>query len=224
MDRQFWLERWRSGRIGFQRETANPYLLRYWDRVSAIGNAPVFVPLAGKTRDMRWLAERGHTVIGVELSNIAIRAFFDEWGAEAKVQGLDRLTAYTSDATTLYCGNFFDVEPTHIGGRVAVYDRASLIALPADMRERYAHHLLELLGLGRDLTGMLLVTLEYPQRQMEGPPFSVDEGEVRALFEPSLQVKRLCRDDVLQENERIRDKRVVALHECAYLLTPALPR
>ena len=229
MDRHFWLERWRTGRIGFQQEAANPYLARYWNLVGAPASGIVFVPLAGKSVDMRWLAERGHEVIGVELSDIAVRAFFEEWGVEPDVRGGDGLRAYSSATTTLYRGDFFDLKLRHlggsgvVGGRIAVYDRASLISMPKEMRERYAQHLLELLAAGRRLTGMLLVTLEYPQEQMEGPPFSVDQDEVHTLFGPALQVERLCRDDVLDENERFRDRGLSQLHECVYALTPAVP-
>ena len=60
-----------------------------------------------------------------------------------------------------------------------MFDRAALIALPPDLRLRYAHELYA--ALPTDCRG-LLVSLEYPQAERAGPPFSVPEDEVRALY------------------------------------------
>jgi thiopurine S-methyltransferase len=66
---------------------------------------------------------------------------------------------------------------------------------------------------------MLLVTLEYPQEQMQGPPFSVSPAEVERLYGPLGEVRLLRRDDVLSENRRLAERGVTALHECAFLVT-----
>ena len=80
MDPDFWRQRWREGRIGFHQERVTPLLEQYWDSVGVPAGGRVFVPLSGKSLDMAWLAARGHRVLGVELSPVAVRQFFDESG------------------------------------------------------------------------------------------------------------------------------------------------
>src|SRR3569832_1390811 len=121
MDREFWKSRWDEGRIGFHQEEINPYLPRYWPRLASAANAPVFVPLCGKSKDMLWLRDRGHSVIGVEIVPRAVEAFF----AENDIQ----------------CGDFFELGSADVADVAGVYDRASLIALPPALRTRYAQHL-----------------------------------------------------------------------------------
>src|SRR5690606_5987653 len=70
----------------------------------------------------------------------------------------------------------------------AVYDRAALIALPPPMRRRYVAKLEEILRPG---TVVLLLGITYPDGQMDGPPFSVPESEVRELYEPGFALELL---------------------------------
>ena len=60
-----------------------------------------------------------------------------------------------------------------------MFDRGALVALPPDLRRRYASELYA--RLPRGCRG-LLVTLEYPQPERAGPPFSVDATEVQSLY------------------------------------------
>jgi thiopurine S-methyltransferase len=45
----------------------------------------------------------------------------------------------------------------------------------------------------------LLITLEYPQNEKAGPPFSVCETEIRALFGTSWKIELLERRDILEQ-------------------------
>jgi thiopurine S-methyltransferase len=65
----------------------------------------------------------------------------------------------------------------------------------------------------------LLVTLEYEQSKMDGPPFSVSENEVQALYQANYQVKQLSAQDVLGNNEKFRAKGLDYMNECIYQLT-----
>lgn len=164
-----WLARWDSGNIGFHRRDVHPALLRHW----LPRGGSVLVPLCGKSLDLRWLAERGHTVIGVELAERAIRDFF----AEQRL-AFDRregaLPAFVARdlPITLMCGDYFSFEGPPCD---ALYDRAALVALPPDRRAAYAAHTDRLL---RPSAFRLVVTLEYEQSLVAGPPFSVPESEV----------------------------------------------
>lgn len=177
MDQSFWRARWQEGRIGFHEGRPNTYLERHASRLD--GCARVLVPLCGKAEDLAFLAGRGHEVIGVELVEDAVRAFFAEHGATPEIRARGSLTEYTAGTITLLAGDVFAVTPEHVGHVDALYDRAALIALPPEMRARYVPHVRKLLAPG---ARGLLVTLEYAQQLAEGPPFAVLEDEVRALW------------------------------------------
>jgi len=178
MNPDFWQSRWREGRIGFHEGAPNAFLRAH---LAALGaSRRVFVPLCGKTEDLAFLAAHGHTVVGLELVEDAVRAFFAEHGLTPTVTPRGALTEYASGPITLLAGDVFAATPALLGPVDALYDRAALIALPEALRVRYAAHLRALLPRGAD---GLLVTVEYPQEAMEGPPFSVPEVEVRRLFD-----------------------------------------
>ncbi len=136
----------------------------------------MFVPLCGKSLDLLWLAGQGHPVLGVEISPVGVESFFQENGLKPQVTDAPPFRRYQVDELTVLCGDFFALTPGHLQGVTAVFDRASLIALPPELRPRYAEHLQ---GLLRPETRILLVTLDYDQAEMAGPPFSVGEDEVR---------------------------------------------
>ena len=134
MEPQYWHQRWTEGRTGWHREEFNPHLEAHWPRLNVPPQARVFVPLCGKSRDLLWLAGEGHRVVGVELSEIAARAFFAEAGLSPQVTELGGgFTRYAVDEIEILCGDFFGLTPERLGGIEAVYDRASLIALPPPM-------------------------------------------------------------------------------------------
>jgi thiopurine S-methyltransferase len=95
----------------------------------------------------------------------------------------------------------------------ALYDRAALIALPAEMRERYAAHLKRILP--KESHG-LVITLDYDQAQMSGPPFAVLDDEVRRLFGDSWALKILEDQDVLSESGKFLEAGVTRLEERVY--------
>ncbi|NIR31604.1 MAG: thiopurine S-methyltransferase [Gammaproteobacteria bacterium] len=217
MDPDFWHERWRSNRIAFHNDEVNPVLETNLSRLRLEPGARVFVPLCGKSLDMLWLCRQGFRVLGVEISPIAVRAFFEENGLGYREQRQGPFTSLEGDTVHLLCGDFFDLRPVDVAEVSGVYDRASLIALLPAQRQNYARHLLHLLP--RRLP-VLLVTLEYPQHEMNGPPFSVGEAEVRELFGGAYDVQVLCVRDALHTEARFRE-RLTRLTERGYLLANA---
>ena len=217
MQREFWLERWQRNEIGFHQQEFNTHLQEFWRHLKVAPRGPVFVPLCGKSRDMLWLRSQGHAVVGVEISALALGDFFTEHGLTPQRIHRPPFDLWRADGIDLLCGDFFDLKPADLAGIAAVYDRASLIALPPPLRERYAARLVELLPPGVE---MLLVTMEYPEGQMQGPPFSVTEEEVRGLYARHFQVEALYTKDILGENPRFRERGLVRLVEKVYRLRP----
>lgn len=214
MEADFWHDRWEKDLTGFHLDEVNPYLKENWSVLNLKPGARVFVPLCGKSLDLIWLAEQGFEVIGIELSPLAVQAFFSENNLTAERTHVDALEYWKSENISLYCGDFFALTTQILGPIDAVYDRASLVALPPAMRQEYATKLTEI----TQSAPKLLVTLEYEQSKMDGPPFSVSEDEVKALYQANYQVKQLTAQDVLGDNEKFRARGLYFMNECIYQL------
>lgn len=216
MKKEFWLERWERAEIGFHQDEINPYLRRFWHELNVAKGGEVFVPLCGKSLDMVWLRQQGNFVLGVELSAIAVRDFFHEQGQSPEHVSGGSFDNYIAGGICLSCGDFFNLRKEDMAKVSAVYDRASLVALPPDMRERYAHHLAEILP---PATKILLVTFDYPQAEMQGPPFAVSVSEVEALYGKYAEIKLLAQEDVLEQNPRFKARGMSRMQENIFLLT-----
>ena len=215
MEEAFWQARWAQGQIGFHLQEVNPYLQQHWPSLSIAPGSQVLVPLCGKSLDVAWLAGQGLRVLGVELAERAVEDFFAEQGLQPEVEQQGVLRLYRAAGVEIYCGDFFNVQAEHVAGCTALYDRAALIALPETMRARYVEHLAAILpGNCRGL----LVSLEYAQEEMSGPPFSVSQAEIDARLSPYWQIELLARHDVLNENWRFLQRGLSSLHESIYRL------
>lgn len=213
MEPEFWLQRWREGRTGFHQAAPTPLLLRHWPALALAPGSRVFVPLAGKSLDLLWLAGQGHRVLGVELSPLAVAQFFDEQGLTPQVHASRLGLHHVAGEIELICGDVFDLDAAALAECAAVYDRAALIALPPDLRRRYVRELYASLPAG---CRGLLVTLEYPQHEMQGPPFSVEEAEVRRHYEPDWGVALLERRDILAQEAKFAAAGVTAMSTVLY--------
>jgi thiopurine S-methyltransferase len=211
----FWHDRWRIGQTGFHQSSADGSLIRHWEGLALPKSSRVFVPLCGKSLDLLWLRAQAHEVIGVELSDIALQAFFMENGVAARRRIVPPFDLYEVENLECYRGDLFDLTAERLGNVAAVYDRASLVSWAPDRRGRYVEHLTALTGAR---TQMLLVALEYPQAEMNGPPFSVDSEEVHRLFSPHHSIDELARRDVLADEPRMRARGLSSLAEVCYRL------
>lgn len=222
MQSDFWHDRWQRNQIGFHQDAVSPMLAAHWDATGVARDARVFVPLAGKSLDMAWLAARGHTVLGVELSPIAVRDFFASQGLAPDVHVTRYGQHHVAGPFELIVGDAFALDADILADCMGVYDRAALIALPPGMRSAYLHDLYAALPVG---CRGLLVSLEYPQAQKDGPPFSVAEPEIRAGLQQHWQLDVLERRDILAEDGGSVGEGLSALHTVAYRLqrNPARP-
>ena len=197
MQHDFWHQRWADRQIGFHQDAPTPLLVKSWPALGVEPGARVFVPLAGKSLDMVWLASQGHRVLGVELSQVAIEQFFEEHALEPEVHNTHYGRHYVAGPIELICGDVFGLDEAALRDCAAVFDRAALIALPPALRARYASELYARLPAG---CRGLLVTLEYPQPEKAGPPFSVPEDELRTLYECHWEIELLDRRPILPEH------------------------
>ncbi|MEM7545733.1 MAG: thiopurine S-methyltransferase [Pseudomonadota bacterium] len=185
MDHDFWHQRWQSGEIGFHEGQANAMLVSYFDELALPDGARVFVPLCGKTRDIAWLMSRNMKVAGAELSKQAVEALFEDLGIVPDITEHGAIRRYSGPGIDIYVGDIFDLDAITLGPVDAVFDRAALVALPEEMRIRYAKHLIALTGGARQL----LVTFEYDQSVMPGPPFSISMDQVQQRYADDYEIR-----------------------------------
>lgn len=174
MDTRFWHQKWEKNDIGFHGSAANPLLLKYFNALSLAQGSRVFLPLCGKTLDISWLLANGYRVAGAELSKVAIEQLFAELGLEPEISGVGELDRYSAKNIDIFVGDIFDLSENMLGLVDAIYDRAALVALPEAVRNRYTAHLMKI----ADKAPQLLISYEYDQSLMEGPPFSISADEV----------------------------------------------
>lgn len=168
-----WIERWETGKTGWHEPDGNQNLKTHWQWTGK----RVLVPLCGKTPDLLWLESQGNEVVGVEVSELAVESFFEEngLGYEREAGVLNRYRC-TSLKLTICCGDFFEFRD---GPFDAHFDRGALIALTADLRERYARHASSLLV---DDARQLILTVDYDESVCQGPPFFVSPGELLSYW------------------------------------------
>lgn len=213
MEADFWLARWQKNELGFQLDEAHPLLVEYLPLFADECHS-VFVPLCGKAPDLAYLAKH-MSVLGAELSDIACRDFFTEHNRPYTLtkQGCFRL--FQGTGISLLQGDFFALTAEQVAHCQLVYDRAALIALPPQMRQRYAMKLRSLLPSGARI---LLISLEYPQHEKQGPPFAVYYDEVIRLF-PEAKVELIAELELTGKGFARRRFETSSLIEKAYRIT-----
>lgn len=216
MQPDFWLDRWRAAQIGFHQASTDRHLKAYWPSLKLPAGSPVFVPLCGKSLDLLWLKDQGHSVSGVELSPIALESFCMEHGVPARRRVLPDFDVYESERLALFRGDFFKLTNSLLGNVTAVYDRAALISWTPALRSAYVNHLTSLTAAG---TQTLLISVEYPEAQMAGPPFPLTRATIDDLYAANYSIELLGRHEILDLEPRLRARGLTELREVAYRLT-----
>jgi thiopurine S-methyltransferase len=211
------MEKWENAQIGFHLSDVHPMLRQYWPALGVGSGSRVFAPLCGKSLDLLYLREQGCEVTGVELSPIAVEQFFAEHGLQPVRCEVDSMAVFEANGIRLVQGDFFKLRKEYFRDFDAVYDRAALIAMPPDMQGRYACQLMALTPVDAPI---LLITLEYDPREMDGPPFSTPPSQVETLFGQHYVIERLESAEVLADNPALRDRGLTALTEAAWRLAP----
>ena len=215
MDHAFWLDRWEKADTGFHQEVAHDFLLRHWPALGVPSGAQVLVPLCGKSNDMVWLAEHGHTIIGTELAAMAVDQFFAARTRAPAAVTEGAFTVKRAGPFEIWCGDHLALDPAvtrRIGG---VFDRAAFVAMPLVMQRAYAEKLAELTP--PDVP-VLLVSLDYDPSEMDGPPFPITAETIEGLFGPNFRISVLEKRDGLASSANLRRRGLSALSETAWKL------
>lgn len=215
MDPQFWHERWQKHDIGFHQKQIHDLLIRHWSKLGAASGTSVFVPLCGKSLDMAWLASQGHRVIGTELSELAIDAFYSSQGLVPAESYSGSFAVKRAAPYELWLGDHFALPASATSNIGAVYDRAALVAMPRTMQSQYAAKLAEQTPRG---VAVLLVSLDYDPSDMTGPPFPVPNRHIVSLFGGDFRIELLESRDGLEASPNLRNRGLTALTETVFKL------
>ena len=190
-----WLQKWDEGSLGWHREQVDAILQKYLKQLT--GNKEsisVLVTLCGKSLDLPWLCDQGHSVIGCELSEIAGKQLFEENSIPYTVTTVGDFKVFSATEKKLkfYAGDFFKVNASLIGTFDAIWDHHALGAINPNDRSRYVEILTSLLVPHGKI---LLSNWEYDQSKRNKPPYSLNPLQIKEYFEGSCEVKLLERMD-----------------------------
>lgn len=199
MELSYWQSRWDKGNIGFHMPGGYPALSGNWQSLPIPESPRVLVPLCGKSEDLDFLTRNASHVTGVEISETAVRSFFDERGIVPRESRSHGFSIFSHSNLELWSGDFFRFPETHSGKFDLIYDKAALIALPVGARARYAA---KIVALSQKHTRpyCLLHHFEYNQEEMNGPPFSVPLTEIDSLFGSLFSITILEEDETEAAN------------------------
>ena len=207
MEHSFWHRRWQKNEIGFHESEPNKLMVRSIDALKLAPNSVVFLPLCGKTLDIGWLLSQGHQVVGIELEVLAVEQLFKQLDRVPEIQVInDDLTCYQGENITIYHGDILTLSKQQLGPEDAIYDRAAMVALPAEMRTKYCRHMLTI----RPAINQLLIVFEYDQNQLTGPPFAISKSDIQSYYGQDYGVNLL--------DQRKAEVRGVGVSELAFLL------
>ncbi|XP_033756355.1 probable thiopurine S-methyltransferase [Pecten maximus] len=189
---QGWLNNWEGDCTPWHMSDVHEGLARYY---KVLVNKPsvqnkIFLPLCGKSVDIKWLADRGNEVVGVEAAEMGLVEFFAEQNIEYSVEAAasvkGKLFRSRDNKIRLYCCDIFDFSASVECGFSGVWDRGSIEALEFEDRKRYIELMRTLIS---SETGYLA---EIVERDLgKGPPYYVTADELEAGFGPGCTVTKL---------------------------------
>ena len=187
MKPEFWHKKWENREIGFHEGKPNSLLVEHFSNLNLSSGARIFLPLCGKTRDIAWLRSQGCAVAGAELSESAISELFQELEVEPEIKTNEFIKHFSAPGLDFFVGNVFHLAAQQLGAVQAVYDRAAMVALPEETRKKYSSHLMDI----SNRAPQLLITFQYDQTQMDGPPFSISAQEIESHYGHVYEIQAL---------------------------------
>ncbi|KAK3735884.1 hypothetical protein RRG08_041071 [Elysia crispata] len=213
----YWTKRWENNQIAFHKTEVHRMLIKHQKMLSSNGKPKnVFVPLCGKTLDLKWLADQGIKTVGLDIALIALQQVFTESGLEWKetnvpLLGADgKLLSSKDGELKLYCGDMMKFSEDIAGTFDAVWDRGCIVALERENLKRYVQIIKNILKPG----GRILVELlQFDVAIMDDitsptkppPPYPTYEEDLKSLYEPECYV-----EFVDQENRKLQGKDIIA--------------
>jgi len=192
MNNEQWIQRWEEKNINFHDKSVNSLLIKHFKTLNLKHSSNIFVPLCGKTLDISWLLMLGHNVVGVELSEIAVKELFEELYILPKISEENGMICYQNIGIRIFVGDIFNLDIKMLGNIDAIYDRAALVALEKETRIKYTQHLKNI----SSHAPQILICCEYDQSLMNSTPYCINENEIKEHYENDYNIKLLERKNI----------------------------
>ena len=215
MSNKIWKAKWKRNDIGFHQPAINPLLQQYLPQLHLSANDDILVPLCGKSLDMDLLTDSGYHVIGIEVSKVAIQAYFDARNVKPKREKKGKFIRWWHQDMEIWCGDIFNLSANEIGHVKTLYDCASLTAFPPDSRPYYVRHFYEKLS---QHSQILLITTETADEQQQNSVSTID-SEIQSLYEANYHIELLHGQSSLKQDPEYPDEPNKPMEEKVYLLT-----
>lgn len=164
----FWEGRWQSGETPWDHGRAAPPFAEFVEREGAPAG-DILIPGPGSGHDVRYFAELGARVLGLDISPSAIEV--------ARQRNPHPDADYQP-------GNILDPAPKWHAQFDWVIEHTCLCALPPDQWDAYARAIPLLLKPG----GHYLALFYRNPEDDDGPPFRIEEADIERLFSPNFSL------------------------------------
>ncbi|XP_075246699.1 uncharacterized protein LOC142340123 isoform X2 [Convolutriloba macropyga] len=181
----FYDEKYSKGYSPWHMDTVNYNLLKHYNRIQPEGEPlrKILVPMSGKTVDIKWLADKGHEVVAVEISQSACRQIFtrDNIPFEEidcpQVEG--KLFKPVSGRIKAYCCDVFKFTKEVEGEFESVWERGAVIAFEEDLRKKYFEHVKTLVSKGCSWMSSIF---QYDRNVYYNHPYCLNDDEIERVF------------------------------------------
>lgn len=215
MSNKIWKSMWKHNQFQFHQPIINPLLQQYLPQLQLSANDDILVPLCGKSLDMDLLIDSGYHVIGIELSKIAIQAYFDARNIKPQHEKKGQFIRWWHNDIEIWCGDIFNLTDNDISHVKTLYDCASLTALPSESRPHYVQHFYEKLSKQSQI--LLITTESADEHQLESA--SMIDSEVQSLYENYYQIELLHGQSSLKQDPEHPGAAIMPMDEKVYLFT-----
>ena len=213
---EFWQQRWSDGQTGFHLNDTHPDLHAFLPQLNLNIGDTVFVPLCGKTLDIGYLLAKGYRVVAVEMVEYAVKQLFNQLSMTPDIYQWKQGVCYRASGLTVYVGDYFDLRAKECSEACAVYDRAAMLAIPHKLQAQYCRHLSEI----TDHAKQLVITVEFDQDKVDGPPFTLSEKDIRRYYGESYHISRLNEVETIKEEARFEAMGLSSFMRRTYFLDP----
>ncbi|XP_070556946.1 probable thiopurine S-methyltransferase isoform X2 [Ptychodera flava] len=203
----YWHKKWKVNDIGFHKDTVNECLINNMNLLTGgKKQVKIFVSLCGKSPDLKWLADQGHDVIGLEFSELATKSFFEEQHLNYTVSPVETIqgaSVFKADdcQIQIYCCDFFAFTSAIAGQFDAVWDRHAFGAVLPKRRTQYSENLMSLM---KPDGNCLMMTAQYDATVMQGPPFNVRTELIQEFFGDRCDIRKIEQGDAMRDKWRAK--------------------
>ena len=148
-----WLEKWKKAEIPWHKPEVDNNVQRHLEELTqGQPSASILVTWCGKSVDMPWLCSQGYNVVGIELSAVAVRQFFEEnkipysTSVTTQANGEEFVVYQAQDRKlTIFLGDYYKLTPDLAGTFEAIWDNNAFGSSPPADRLQYISVLASLL-------------------------------------------------------------------------------